>query len=48
MGTQQATIMLQLDQRYRTTALHNLTIKPHTLYTVAVREDIQKTLRQEA
>lgn len=48
MGTEQATIMLQLEQWYRTTALHNLAIKPHTPYTVAVREDIQKTLQQEA
>lgn len=47
MGTQQATIMLQLEQQYRTTALHNLAIKPHTAFTVALTEDIQKTLWQE-
>lgn len=45
-GTQKVVIMLQLlqlEQEYRTTALNKLAIKPHTLYTVAVTEDIQKT-----
>lgn len=45
-GTQKAVIMLQLlqlEQQYRTTALNNLVIKPQTLYTLAVTEDIQKT-----
>lgn len=44
-GTQKAVIMLQLlqlEQQYRATALNNPAIKPHTLYTVAVTEDIQK------
>lgn len=47
MGTQQATIMVQLELQYRTTALHNLAIKPHTPNPVVVTGDIQKTVLQE-